>query len=71
MDNSINIFKDEDGFTYRYPERSCKSCLKYPCIPDMDTLLSDFAKYGCFDYYDFNMHIADLEEKKHKNHNGN
>lgn len=55
MDSTISIFKDDDGFTYKHPERSCKTCLKYPCIPEMDTLLSDFAKYGCFDYYDFNM----------------
>jgi hypothetical protein len=48
----MNIFKDKDGLTYAHPERSCKRCLNYPCIENMDTLLSDFAKYGCIFWND-------------------
>ena len=48
-------FKDEDGFHYRHPERSCKRCLNYPCIESMDKLRGDFAKYGCNLYKDENI----------------
>lgn len=54
MCSKVNIFKDKDGFTYSHPERSCERCLKYPCIDRMETLLSDFAKYGCVNYDDVN-----------------
>lgn len=52
MCSKVNIFKDADGLTYAHPERSCSRCLKYPCIPDMKSLRSDFAKYGCINYDD-------------------
>ncbi len=48
----MNIFKDKDGLLYSHPERSCKRCLNYPCVENMDTLLSDFAKYGCIFWND-------------------
>ena len=51
----VNIFKDSDGFTYAHPERSCKRCLNYPCLENMDTLRSDFAKYGCVNFNDINI----------------
>lgn len=54
MYNKVNIFKDRDGFTYAHPERSCTRCLNYPCIEKMDTLFSDFAKYGCINFDDIN-----------------
>lgn len=54
MYSKVNIFKDRDGFTYSHPERSCKRCLNYPCVEQMDSLLSDFAKYGCVNYDDIN-----------------
>lgn len=54
MCTKINIFKDKDGFTYQHPERSCNRCLNYPCIDNMDKLLSDFAKYGCIHFDDVN-----------------
>lgn len=47
-------FKDEDGFHYKHPERSCKRCLKYPCIDNMQILKSNFASYGCKHYEDVN-----------------
>lgn len=50
-----NIFKDKNGFTYTHPERRCKDCTKYPCIRNMDRLLSDFAKYGCVKYESANI----------------
>jgi hypothetical protein len=43
-------FKDKDGFHYKYPDRSCKHCLSYPCLADMDKLQSNFAAFGCRNY---------------------
>lgn len=49
------ILKDKDGFHYKYPDRSCvRSCMKYPCIADMDKLYCNFAAYGCRNYEDVN-----------------
>lgn len=48
-------FKDEDGFAYKHPERSCSRCLEFPCIPEMEKLKGDFAKYGCLHYRDINV----------------
>ena len=47
-------YKDKDGFSYKHPERSCLRCLNYPCLPHMDRLLCDFAKYGCKNWSDSN-----------------
>ena len=47
-------FKDSDGFHYKHPERSCKKCLKYPCLNKMDKLKSNFGAYGCRYYEDEN-----------------
>ena len=55
----MSIFKDRDGLTYSHPERSCKRCLNYPCLDNMDTLFSDFAKYGCRYWSDANMFTLD------------
>ena len=49
------IFKDENGFHYRFPERSCDRCLKYPCVDDMQILKGNFAKYGCENWVDSNI----------------
>jgi hypothetical protein len=48
------MYRDRDGVTYKHPERSCKRCLKYPCLPNMDSLYCDFAKYGCKHWSDLN-----------------
>ena len=48
-------YKDPNGLTYKHPERSCKRCLKYPCITNMDKLYRDFAKYGCKHFDDMNV----------------
>ena len=48
-------YKDPNGLTYKHPERSCKRCLKYPCIANMDKLYSDFDKYGCKYFDDMNV----------------
>lgn len=54
MSASKVMFKDRDGFFYRHPERSCNRCINYPCIPNMNKLLCNFAKYGCRLYSDVN-----------------
>lgn len=52
------IFKDPDGVVYKYPNRTCKDCIKYPCMKNMDTVFSsDFAKYGCTKYKDYTWRI--------------
>ena len=49
------IFKDRDNFHYKFPQNSCKRCLNYPCIPNMEKLKSDFAKFGCKKFDDVNV----------------
>ena len=39
--------KDPFGIKLKYPDRSCKSCKKYPCFVGIINCSSDFAKYGC------------------------
>lgn len=48
-------FKDKDNFHYKFPQNSCQRCLKYPCLPNMDKLKSDFAKFGCKKFDDANV----------------
>lgn len=45
-------YSDGEGYIYRFPERSCKRCVKYPCLENMENYKSDFAKYGCIYYQD-------------------
>lgn len=57
-------FRDRDGVYYKHPERSCKKCLKYPCIENMqEKLFSDFASYGCVYYEDENVFDICLNKK--------
>lgn len=49
------IFKDRDNFHYKFPQNSCKRCLNYPCLPHMEKLKSDFAKFGCKNFDDSNV----------------
>lgn len=35
---------------YKFPLRSCKQCLNYPCFYGIENLKADFAKYGCVDF---------------------
>lgn len=49
------IFKDKDNYHYKFPQRSCSRCLNYPCVPSMDKLKSDFAKFGCKNFADVNV----------------
>lgn len=42
--------KDDEGIKYKFPDRSCKKCLNYPCFKGMEVLSSDMAKYGCKHY---------------------
>ena len=47
-------YTNGEGYDYRFPERSCKKCVKYPCLEEMFNYKSDFAKYGCINYQDPN-----------------
>lgn len=53
--NSLD--KDKYGVKYKFPDRSCKSCSKYPCFAEISKLSSDLAKYGCV-YYEGNYSIG-------------
>lgn len=44
--------QQEDISKYKYPNRTCKQCAKYPCFRGIENLSSDFAKYGCRDWKD-------------------
>lgn len=41
---------DPFNVKYKYPNRSCKDCGKYPCFKGIQICVSDFAKYGCIYY---------------------
>jgi hypothetical protein len=43
-------YYDNAGVKYKYPDRSCEKCKKYPCHEDIITLDAEFAKYGCIMY---------------------
>lgn len=42
--------KDTDGKKFKFPDRDCNNCKRYPCIINMDMLKCNFAKYGCINY---------------------
>lgn len=44
--------KDKDGVKYKFPNRTCKECEKYPCFMGIQNMKCDFAKYGCINYKD-------------------
>lgn len=44
------IIKDDFGIQLKYPERECKSCMRYPCMQNFEIFKCDFAKYGCKDW---------------------
>ena len=48
--NSIDKYKF--GVKLKFPNRKCKQCQKYPCFPEIDKCLSNFAAYGCTYYKD-------------------
>lgn len=50
MAKKLSYDKDKDGVKYKFPERSCEDCTKYPCIKGMQKLDCNLAKYGCTDY---------------------
>lgn len=35
---------------FKFPERSCKDCLLYPCFNGIEKRACDFAKYGCIQF---------------------
>ncbi len=41
------IERDEYGAKYKYPDRSCLNCAKYPCFDGIKNCVCDLAKYGC------------------------
>lgn len=45
--NPIKPTKDKFGVKLKYPERTCKTCRRYPCFAGINKCVSDFAKYGC------------------------
>ena len=49
-ENRENFTKSKDGHVYKYPDRSCKTCSKYPCMDNHENRECDYAKYGCVQY---------------------
>ena len=47
-----SILRDPSGIPYKYPNRTCKECPRYPCFQGIENLSCDFAKYGCRKYPD-------------------
>lgn len=50
MDKSI--LKDPSGIPYKFPNRDCEECARYPCFEGIQNLSCNFAKYGCRKYID-------------------
>ena len=48
--NPIKVKQDEFGVKLKFPDRTCKSCRKYPCFEGIKKCSCDFAKYGCTYY---------------------
>lgn len=46
--------KDKFGIKFKFPERNCKLCKKYPCFYGIERCVSNFAAYGCIYYSKFN-----------------
>ena len=42
--------EDKWKIKFKFPERTCKDCKRYPCIINQQILKCDFAKYGCTKY---------------------
>lgn len=47
---SENFYQDSEGIKYKFPERTCSLCKRYPCIEGQERLKCDMAKYGCRKY---------------------
>lgn len=47
-----SVLKDCAGIKYKYPNRTCKECVRYPCFEGIKSMSCDFAKYGCRKYTD-------------------
>lgn len=45
-----HVIKDEFGVKLKYPDRTCKSCGKYPCFVGIENCRCDLAQYGCTYY---------------------
>lgn len=45
-----SILKDSEGIKYKFPDRTCKDCINYPCFEGIKNMKCDFAKYGCRKY---------------------
>lgn len=48
--NTDSVVKDTYGVKLKFPKRSCKNCKRYPCFPEINKTVSDFATYGCIYY---------------------
>lgn len=48
----MNALKDAGGKIYKFPNRTCKECKKYPCFKGIEKMSCDYAKYGCREYKD-------------------
>lgn len=50
MKKKNDFLRDSQGISYKYPDRTCKKCLRYPCFEGIKNMICDFAKYGCREY---------------------
>ena len=45
-----SVITDVNGVVYKFPERKCVDCKKYPCFQGIENCFCDLAKYGCIQY---------------------
>ena len=50
--NPAELGKDKFGIKLKFPNRNCKQCQRYPCFPEINKCMSNFAAYGCTYYRD-------------------
>jgi len=43
----IRLDKDSAGVKYKYLDRTCTKCKRFPCFEGIEVCKCDFAKYGC------------------------
>lgn len=52
INKKVQELEEEHKKFWKYPERSCISCIKYPCFVGQENSTADYAKYGCIKFSD-------------------
>lgn len=39
--------RDDFNVILKFPDRTCKKCIRYPCFIGIENCCCDFSRYGC------------------------